>query len=41
MTQNNQLTKNLLICGDNLKALNDLKKQATLKPWLQGVEEDS
>jgi len=25
--KNNQLTKNLLICGDNLKALDDLKKQ--------------
>lgn len=27
MNKNNQLTKNLLICGDNLKALDDLKKQ--------------
>jgi len=25
--KNNQFTKNLLICGDNLKALDDLKKQ--------------
>jgi len=25
--KNNQFNKNLLICGDNLKALNDLKKQ--------------
>jgi len=24
MNKNNQLTKNLLICGDNLKALDDL-----------------
>jgi 16S rRNA G966 N2-methylase RsmD len=24
---NNQLIKNLLICGDNLRALDDLKKQ--------------
>ncbi|MBL7083428.1 MAG: restriction endonuclease [Candidatus Aminicenantes bacterium] len=27
MTKNNQLNKNLLICGDNLKALDDLKKK--------------
>lgn len=27
MKHNNQLTKNLLICGDNIKALDDLKKQ--------------
>jgi len=25
--KNNQLTKNLLICGDNFKALDDLNKQ--------------
>jgi len=25
--KNNRLSKNLLICGDNLKALDDLKKQ--------------
>ena len=25
--KNNQFTKNLLICGDNLKALDDLNKQ--------------
>jgi len=25
--KNNQFTKNLLICGDNMKALDDLKKQ--------------
>lgn len=27
MTQNNELSKNLLICGDNLKALDDLVKR--------------
>lgn len=27
MMKNNRLTKNLLICGDNLKALDDLNKQ--------------
>jgi 23S rRNA G2069 N7-methylase RlmK/C1962 C5-methylase RlmI len=27
MTQNNQLSKNHLICGDNLTALDDLKKR--------------
>ena len=27
MKKNNQLTKSLLLCGDNLKALDDLKKQ--------------
>ena len=27
MTQNNELSRNLLICGDNLKALDNLKKQ--------------
>jgi 23S rRNA G2069 N7-methylase RlmK/C1962 C5-methylase RlmI len=25
--KNNQLAKNLLICGDNLRALDDLKKR--------------
>jgi hypothetical protein len=25
--KNNQLSKNLLICGDNLRALDDLKKK--------------
>jgi len=28
--KNNQLTRNLLICGDNLKALDDLKKQGLM-----------
>lgn len=27
MTQNNELSRSLLICSDNLKALDDLKKQ--------------
>jgi len=31
--KNKQLTKNLLICGDNLKALDDLKKQGIKADW--------
>lgn len=27
MNKNNQLSKNLLICGDNLRALDDLRKK--------------